>query len=90
MSTEIRVSITGLNKRPIRVSIAELMASKGLRRRNCAEFTSHDAITPELAAQIISGVYDQEAKHSGVQVTTLRIRSTLVNAELKKDKYRSI
>lgn len=90
MPTSVKVSISGVEKKPIRDSIASLMATFGFRRRNTAEFSSLSNLTPNQAASIISGVYEQEGRHTGVTVTTLKIRSELINVELRTDPYRSI
>jgi len=90
MSTIIRISVSGDDIGGLRSSIATLLATKGMKRRGKVEFFDDRALTPHETASIISGMYEQEPKHISTRITTLSIRSRLVNVEIKRDEYRSI
>ena len=90
MSTTIRVSISGSDISKLRSALASFLVTKGMKRRGSVEFFDDRALSPSETSDIISGVYEQEAKFLPTRITTLVIRSRLVNVEIKRDEYRSI
>lgn len=90
MSTTVRISVSGTDITGLRSAMSSFLATKGMKRRGNVEFFDDRALTPSEIASIISGVYDQESKYLTTRITTLVIRSRLINVEIKRDEYRSI
>jgi hypothetical protein len=90
MGTKLRISVSGNEISALRSTVAAFLATKGMKRRDNVEFFDDRALSPSETAAIISGVYDQETKYPTTRITTLVIRSRLINVEIKRDEYRSI
>ena len=90
MSTIIRISVSGTDISGLRSSIAAFLVTKGMKRKGNVEFFDDRALSPLETSVIISGVYEQEARYTPTRITTLLIRSRLINVEIKRDEYRSI
>jgi hypothetical protein len=90
MSTTIRISVSGAEISGLRGAVAAFLVTKGMKRRGNVEFFDDRALSPSETSAIISGAYEQEAKYLPTRITTLVIRSRLINVEIKRDEYRSI